>query len=75
MTKLRESLAEAERHASEGQALVDGQRAHVANSLTRTRTRETKHLLVQFEAVQEALVADRDRLRGLIANIESDWPA
>jgi len=36
--------------------------------------RDAKHLLVQFEAAQQALIANRDRLRMLIANIESDWP-
>jgi len=75
MTKLRESLVEAERHAEEGQALVDEQRAHVAELMRQGNDAgEAEHLLVQFEAVQETLIADRDRLRRLVANIESDWP-
>jgi hypothetical protein len=60
---------------AESQALVDEQRAHLAKC-----TREgqdawyEEHLLFQFEAVQEILIADRDRLRRLVANIETDWP-
>jgi len=75
MTRLRESLVQAERHAAEGQALVDEQGAHVA-TLTRQgeNAPDEEQLLVQFEAVQEMLIADRDRLRRLVANIESDWP-
>jgi hypothetical protein len=75
MRKLRKSLVEAEYHSSGGQALVDEQRAHVAE-LTRqgNDARDAEHLLVQFEAAKELLNTDRDRLRRLVANIESDWP-
>ena len=74
MTKLRESLFQAEHHAAEGQALVDEQR-HVAE-LTRQgqEARDAEHLLLQFEAVQALLIADRDRLHALVTNIEADWP-
>jgi len=75
MTKLRDSLVEAERHAAEGQTLVDEQRAHVAKLTDQCQdARDAEHLLVQFEAVQETLIADRARLRRLVANIETDWP-
>jgi hypothetical protein len=70
MRKLRESLVDAEYHSSEGQALVDEQRAHVAE-LTRQRqdARDAEHLLVQFEAVQELLISDRDRLQSLLVGV------
>jgi len=35
---------------------------------------DAEDLLVQFEAAKEILNTDRDRLRRLVANIESDWP-
>jgi len=75
MTKLRESLFQAEHHAAEGQALVDEQRAHVAE-LTRQGqdARDAEHLSLQFKAVQALLIAERDRLRALVTNIEADWP-
>ena len=75
MKKLRASLVDAEYHSAGGQALVDQQRAHVAE-LTRkgNDARDAEHLLVQFEAANELLNTDRDRLRTLVANIEPDWP-
>jgi hypothetical protein len=75
MKKLRASLVDAEYYSAEGQGLVDEQRAHVAE-LTRqgNDARDAEHLLVQFEEAKELLNTDRDRLRTLVANIESDWP-
>ena len=75
MIKLRESLVDAERHAAQGQAVVDDQRAHVATLTRQSKDgREAKQLLLLFEAAQEALIAYRDCLRRLVANIESNWP-
>ena len=75
MTSLCESLVQAERYAAHGQGVIDDQRAHVA-TLTRQGEdgQEAKQLLRLFEAAQEPLIAYRDCLRRLIANIESDWP-
>jgi hypothetical protein len=75
MRKLRESLVDAEYHSAEGQALVDEQRAHVVELTQQGNdARDAEHLLVQFEAAKELLNTDRDRLRRLVGNIESDWP-
>jgi hypothetical protein len=75
MIKLHESLVEAERHVAEGQALLDAQRTHAAK-FTRhgQEARGAEQLLVQFEVGLQTLIADRDRLRRLVASIESDWP-
>jgi hypothetical protein len=75
MTRLRESLVHAEYYAAHGQAVIDDQRAHFAK-LTRdgNDAQEAKQLLVLFEAAQDTLIAYRDCLRRLVANIESDCP-
>ena len=75
MIKLRESLDQAERHAAEGQAVIDDHRAHVAKLRDQGQdAQDAEHLLRLFEAAQEALIAYRDCLRRLITNIEADLP-
>ena len=75
MTRLRESLVDAEHYAAHGQAVIDEQRAHVAELTQQSNdAEEAKQLLRLFEAAQETLIAYRDCLRGVVTNLESDWP-
>jgi hypothetical protein len=75
MTRVRESLVDAERYAAHGQTVIDEQRAHVAKLTQQgTDAEEAKHLLRLFEAAQETLFAYRDCLRRVVANLGSDWP-
>jgi hypothetical protein len=68
-------LVQAEHHSAWGQALVDEQRGYVAELAQQGNdARDAEHLLSQFEAAKEILNTDRNRLRTLVANIESDWP-
>jgi hypothetical protein len=75
MTGLRESLVHAEHHAAVGQAVIDDQRAYVAKpTLQGNDTQEAEQLLRLFEAAQETLVAYRDCLRRVVANLECVGP-
>jgi hypothetical protein len=75
MTMLRESLVDAERYAAHGQAVIDQQRAHVTKLTQKgDDAEEAKQLLRLFVSAQETLIAYRDCLRRVIANIELDWP-
>jgi len=73
MKRLCESLVDAEGYAAHGQAVIDEQRAQVAK-LTKqgNNAEEAAELMRLFEAAQDTLIAYRDCLRGVVANIGSD---